>query len=66
MRVGPIYVLPEFRGRGLARQAYNWADGVPLVAYVHDGNLASARLHVRCGFVTWYRRPGGTYWRRDG
>jgi GNAT superfamily N-acetyltransferase len=64
MRVGPIYVLPEYRGRRLAEQAYRDLH-VPLFAYVHDGNTASQRLHERCGFARWYRGRGGWYWVRD-
>jgi RimJ/RimL family protein N-acetyltransferase len=65
-RVGPIYVHPSHRGRGLAAQAYSWADGVPLVAYTHVDNKASARVHEKLGFVRWYTtRSGGQYWKRD-
>jgi RimJ/RimL family protein N-acetyltransferase len=63
-RVGPIYVLPQYRGRGLAQQAYAWADGVPLVAYVHSNNVASERFHERAGFRRWYQTNGGWYWKR--
>lgn len=63
-RVGPIYVLPEYRGRGLAAQAYAWADDTPLIAYVHGENAASVRLHEKAGFAPWYRTRGGAYWRR--
>lgn len=63
VRVGPIYVLPEHRGRRLAEQAYASLD-VPLVAYVHASNDASRALHMRCGFKFWYTTRGGAYWRR--
>ena len=62
MRVGPIYVSPEHRGRGLALQAYAWASpDTKFVAYVHRANAASLRLHVRAGFRVWYETNGGTY-----
>jgi RimJ/RimL family protein N-acetyltransferase len=64
-RVGPIYVAPEHRGRGLALQAYAWATAdTPLVAYVHASNTASLRLHQRAGFRLWYASRGGSYWKR--
>lgn len=65
-RVGPIYVLPEYRGRHLAEVAYaGFGPNHPLVAYTHGGNIASERLHERCGFTRWYRgHVGGWYWRR--
>ncbi len=62
-RVGPIYVSPEHRGQRLAEQAYARLT-VPLVAYVHESNVASRRLHERCGFTFWYRTRGGEYWKR--
>lgn len=65
-RVGPIYVHPDYRGRGLGLRAYAWAEGVDLVAYTHASNVQSARLHERAGFVRWYQtRAGGQYWKRD-
>ena len=64
-RVGPIYVVPQHRGKGLGLQAYEWADGVKLVAYVHNGNMGSERLHEKARFVRWYKAPGGYYWKRD-
>jgi RimJ/RimL family protein N-acetyltransferase len=66
-RVGPIYVHPDYRGRGLGLQAYGeWSKAVPLVAYTHPSNVQSARLHERAGFVRWYQtRSGGQYWKRD-
>lgn len=64
-RVGPIYVLPHYRGQRLAEQAYAGLAGTPLVAYVHEDNIASQRLHERCGFARWRRGRGGWYWRRD-
>lgn len=64
IRVGPIYVLPEYRGRRLAEQAYRDLN-TPLVAYIHEGNVTSERLHERCGFSRWYRGRGGWYWKRD-
>lgn len=63
VRVGPIYVLPEYRGRRLAEQAYA-SITTPVIAYIHAGNIASERLHERCGFERWYSLRGGTYWRR--
>lgn len=62
-RVGPIFVAPPHRGKGLALQAYDATPGA-LVAYVHAGNVASERLHEKAGFALWYKTKAGAYWRR--
>ncbi|HEX6940906.1 MAG TPA: GNAT family N-acetyltransferase [Longimicrobiales bacterium] len=64
MRVGPIYVRPEYRGRGLALGVYRSIEG-PMMACVEDGNVAAERLHLRAGFVRWRRYAHGWYWIRD-
>lgn len=61
-RVGPIWVTPVARGRGLALQAYQ--APCYFVAYVHNGNVASERLHEKAGFYRWRRTKFGMYWRR--
>ncbi len=64
-RLGPIFVLPGFRGRGLTRAAYaQHADGKLCIAYIHDGNLGSEKAHAAAGFVRWRRGRGGWTWRR--
>jgi GNAT superfamily N-acetyltransferase len=62
-RVGPIYVLPVYRGQRYGQQAYSALQHVPLMAYTHPDNRASERLHEIAGFSRWYRR-GGQFWRR--
>jgi L-amino acid N-acyltransferase YncA len=62
-RIGPVYVRPAFRGRGLATSVYRDLAG-PMIACVEDGNDASERLHKRAGFVRWRRYSNGWYWRR--
>jgi RimJ/RimL family protein N-acetyltransferase len=64
-RVGPLYVDPAFRKRGLARLAWvGYTDRV-CVAFVADGNVASEALHRACGFTQWRRGPKGWFWRRE-
>jgi GNAT superfamily N-acetyltransferase len=62
-RVGPIYVLPAYRGQRYGQQAYSALQHVALMAYTHPDNRASERLHEIAGFSRWYRR-GGQFWRR--
>jgi GNAT superfamily N-acetyltransferase len=62
-RIGPIFVLPEHRGQGLAAKVYASIEG-QLVACVRDDNPASVALHERSGFVRWKRYQAGWYWRR--
>lgn len=62
-RVGPLFILPEYRGRGLALRTYARLRG-PLVACVRDDNDASVRLHEKAGFVRWRRYAAGWWWRR--
>lgn len=64
MRIGPIYVRPAYRGRGLALEVYRSIPG-PMMACVEDGNMAAERLHERAGFVRWRRYSNGWYWIRD-
>lgn len=68
-RLGPIFVLPDFRGRGLTRAAYEeHAAGKHCVAYIHTGNVGSEKAHAAAGFTrgrqgasgcTWVRGAGG-------
>lgn len=62
-RIGPIYVSPDYRGRGLVRAIYRAMDG-PMMAAILDTDVDSARLHERAGFVKWKRFARGWYWRR--
>jgi GNAT superfamily N-acetyltransferase len=65
-RLGPIFVLPAYRGRGLTRAAYaQHAAGRRCIAYLHDGNIGSEKAHAAAGFRRWRRRPGGTTWVRE-
>lgn len=54
-RIGPLFVMPAFRRRGLALKAYASVRG-PLVA--------SIALHERAGFRRWSRYAAGWWWRR--
>lgn len=62
-RVGPLFVLPEHRRKGLALSVYAAIKG-PLVACVRDDNPASTALHERAGFTRWKRYAAGWWWRR--
>lgn len=64
MRVGPIFVLPEFRRLGLALGVYNRIK-VPLVACVRNDNPASIALHERAGFIRWRPYSAGWWYRRQ-
>ena len=63
-RHGPIFVLPEFRRRGLVIAYYAAHPERACVAFVADTNSASRALHDRAGFVPWRRAQFGTYMRR--
>lgn len=64
-RLGPIFVLPSYRGRGLTRAAYaEHAAGKACVAYVHDGNVGSEKAHAAAGFERRARGKGGWTWVR--
>lgn len=63
-RFGPIFVLPEHRGRGLVAGVYRaWAPAGPCVIYAEDGNDRSARAALAAGFYEWKRGPQGAYYR---
>jgi L-amino acid N-acyltransferase YncA len=64
MRVGPIYVAPEFRGRGAATSVYTEIQG-PMMAAIRDDMPDSIRMHERAGFQKWRRFQWGWYWKRD-
>jgi hypothetical protein len=57
-RIGPIFVLPEYRGRGIALGIYNSISG-ELVACVRDDNIAGIRLHEAAGFIRFRRYQYG-------
>ena len=64
-RHGPIFVLPEYRKRGLV-QAYYAAHPERLcVAFVANSNKESRRMHELAGFVHWMGGNGGVYMRRE-
>ncbi len=63
-RIGPVYVRPEWRGRGLVSMVYESIEG-PMLACVQGINAESIRLHERCGFVRLRRYSHGWYWRRS-
>lgn len=62
-RIGPLFVMPEHRGRGIARGVYASIKG-PLVACVRDDNAPSIRLHEAAGFERWRRYASGWWWIR--
>ena len=64
-RIGPIFVLPEYRGRGLVTAYYRARPSVRFCAFISDSNPASRRLHERASFVNWRRGNGGWFMRRE-
>lgn len=65
-RLGPIFVLPAYRGRGLTRAAYaQHAAGRRCFAYIHTGNVGSEKAHAAAGFKLVRTRRGGTTWVRE-
>lgn len=63
-RAGPVYVLPEHRGRGALARFYTAHSGRTWVAFVPDRCTASQKAHERAGFVFWKRGRGGVWLRR--
>lgn len=64
-RHGPIFVLPEFRRRGLVLAYYAEHPERTCVAFVADDNTPSRALHDRSGFRTWRRGNAGWFMRRE-
>lgn len=64
-RHGPIYVLPEYRQRGLVVDYYAAHPERLCVAFIPHGNEASLRTHERAGFVPWKQHRYGTFYRRE-
>lgn len=64
-RHGPIFVQPEYRGRGLVQAYYAAHPERECVAFVPAGNEASRKMHMDAGFKDWRRGSGGTYMRRE-
>lgn len=64
-RHGPMFVLPEYRGRGLVHAYYAAHPERACVAFVPDGNEASRTMHLQAGFTHWKRGQSGSYMRRE-
>lgn len=62
-RIGPIWVSPEYRGRGLVTAIYRSIEG-PMMAVVLDIHTESMRMHERAGFERWHRFARGWFLRR--
>lgn len=63
LRIGPCYITPAYRRRGLMLAVYAGLQG-PLLACVEESNVAAVRLHERAGLVRLRRYQNGWYWRR--
>lgn len=64
-RLGPIFVLPAYRGRRLTRAAYDlYAGARRCVAYIHHGNDGSVKAHAAAGFVVRRSNRNGAHWER--
>jgi len=64
-RHGPIFVLPEYRQRGLVEGYYASHPERRCVAFIADTNEASRAAHERAGFVRLKRGAKGTYMVRE-
>lgn len=64
-RHGPIYILPEFRGRGLLVAYYDAHPRRVCVSFVAHDNEESLRAHLAAGFVAWRRHRAGVFLRRE-
>jgi GNAT superfamily N-acetyltransferase len=63
-QLGPMFVLPEFRGRGLALATYDREPGV-LYSFVHERNVAAVRLMELARFKRFVTMPHAAFWLRD-
>jgi len=64
-RAGPIFVLPEFRGRGLVEAFYAARADRTWVAFIPSEKKASLAMHTRAGFVKWKSSHHGLWMRKD-
>lgn len=64
-RHGPIFVLPEYRGRGLVEAYYASHPERLCVAFIPaEGFEASKKMHEAAGFVFWKNAAKGVFLRR--
>jgi GNAT superfamily N-acetyltransferase len=63
LQLGPVFVLPEHRGKGLVTAIYRAAPE-PLVACVEIGNVESERMVERAGLRRWRRYQRVWHWRK--
>jgi len=64
-RHGPIYVDPEYRGKGLVEAYYARHPERLCVAFIRDDNTASLKMHLNAGFEFWKRAKEGAFYRRQ-
>lgn len=64
-RIGPIYVAPGHRKRGLVLRWYNEHPDETFIAFIPVGNYSSLRLHQRAGFRHWKNARNGEWLRRE-
>jgi GNAT superfamily N-acetyltransferase len=62
-QIGPIFVAPKHRRRGVALRLYNATPG-ELYARVEERNAPSVALHESACFTRWRRFGCVWYWRR--
>lgn len=68
-RLGAIYILPAFRGQGLAREAirqYVASTPGPFRAWIANQNLSSQRAFEACGFTRADSFGDGHWWTHEG
>lgn len=64
-RAGPLFLLPEYRGKGLMREALLafFQDHTPGLAWIDDTNKPSIKMFVSMGFTRhspWPAESGGS------
>ncbi len=64
-RHGPIYILPDYRGRGVLQAYYASHPERTCVAFIATGNWASMKAHKEAGFAIWKRSKRGCFMRRE-
>ena len=61
---GPIYVMPEYRGKGIASHIFANSP-LPASAFVIDGAKDSEATVKKAGYFKFRKIPGYVEWRKD-
>jgi len=63
--LGPAYVQPAYRRRGLLLSIFNLYWDRPMIGFSADDNEASIGIHKAAGFHRWKRHRTGYFYARD-